>query len=131
VIASTAPQIRYPDCYGIDMSEMGKFLAFQAAVALCKERGNADLLREVYEDCVAQSKKPTKEMRNQQYVELVLVQFVLTGSCPSLATLNPAAFSPAPRGTTGGGPGSYRALGCGGSLGGLAASFTFSSSYRR
>ena len=64
VIASTAPQIRYPDCYGIDMSEMGKFLAFQAAVALCKERGKTDLLREVYEDCVAQSKKPTKEMQN-------------------------------------------------------------------
>ena len=64
VIASTAPQIRYPDCYGIDMSEMGKFLAFQATVALCKERGKADLLREVYEDCVAQSKKPTKEMQN-------------------------------------------------------------------
>jgi amidophosphoribosyltransferase len=64
VIASTAPQIRYPDCYGIDMSEMGKFLAFQAAVALCKERGMTDLLREVYEDCVAQSKRPTAEMRN-------------------------------------------------------------------
>jgi amidophosphoribosyltransferase len=64
VIASTAPQIRYPDCYGIDMSEMGKFLAFQAAVALCKERGMTDLLREVYEDCVAQAKKPTHEMRN-------------------------------------------------------------------
>jgi len=64
VIASTAPQIRYPDCYGIDMSEMGKFLAFQAAVALCKERGMTDLLREVYEDCVAQSKRPTSEMRN-------------------------------------------------------------------
>ena len=64
VIASTAPQIRYPDCYGIDMSEMGKFLAFQAAVALCKDRGMTDLLREVYEDCVAQSKKPTKEMKN-------------------------------------------------------------------
>ena len=47
-----------------DMSEMGKFLAFQAAVALCKERGMADLLREVYGDCVAQAKKPTKEMRN-------------------------------------------------------------------
>jgi len=64
VIASTAPQIRYPDCYGIDMSEMGKFLAFQAAVALCKERGMADLLREVYEDCAAQAKRPTAEMRN-------------------------------------------------------------------
>ena len=64
VIASTAPQIRYPDCYGIDMSEMGKFLAFQAAVALCKDRGMGDLLREVYEDCAAQAKRPTAELRN-------------------------------------------------------------------
>jgi amidophosphoribosyltransferase len=64
VIASTAPQIRYPDCYGIDMSEMGKFLAFQAAVALCKDRGMTDLLREVYEDCVAQSTKPAAELKN-------------------------------------------------------------------
>ena len=64
VIASTAPQIRYPDCYGIDMSEMGKFLAFQAAVALCKERGMGDLMRDVYEDCLAQAKKPAAEMKN-------------------------------------------------------------------
>ena len=64
VIASTAPQIRYPDCYGIDMSEMGKFLAFQAAVALCQETGKESLLREVYEDCVAQAKKPTEQMKN-------------------------------------------------------------------
>jgi amidophosphoribosyltransferase len=64
VIASTAPQIRYPDCYGIDMSEMGKFLAFQAAVALCKEKGKQDLLREVYEDCVAQSKNWGQPMKN-------------------------------------------------------------------
>ncbi len=64
VIASTAPQIRYPDCYGIDMSEMGKFLAFQAAVALCKDRGKHDVLREVYEDCVAQAARPTEELRN-------------------------------------------------------------------
>ena len=64
VIASTAPQIRYPDCYGIDMSEMGKFLAFQAAVALCKEKGREGLLREVYEACLAQAGKPAAEMRN-------------------------------------------------------------------
>ncbi len=64
VIASTAPQIRYPDCYGIDMSEMGKFLAFQAVVALCKEKGKQDLLREVYEDCVAQAKNPPAVMKN-------------------------------------------------------------------
>src|SRR5690606_8413625 len=48
VIVSTAPQIRYPDCYGIDMSELGKFIAFEAAVALLKERGQGDLLEEVY-----------------------------------------------------------------------------------
>jgi amidophosphoribosyltransferase len=51
VILSTAPQIRYPDCYGIDMSELGKFIAFEAAVALIKERGQETLLDEVYELC--------------------------------------------------------------------------------
>jgi amidophosphoribosyltransferase len=51
VIVSTAPQIRYPDCYGIDMSELGKFIAFEAAVALLHERGQTTLLDEVYELC--------------------------------------------------------------------------------
>jgi len=51
VIVSTAPQIRYPDCYGIDMSQLGKFIAFEATVTLLKERGRTDLLREVYENC--------------------------------------------------------------------------------
>ncbi|AHF91641.1 amidophosphoribosyltransferase [Opitutaceae bacterium TAV5] len=51
VVASTAPQIRYPDCYGIDMSEIGKFVAFEAAVALLKERGKGDVLQEVYTLC--------------------------------------------------------------------------------
>ena len=64
VIASTAPQIRYPDCYGIDMSEMGKFLAFQAAVALCQDTGRKELLREVYEACAAQASRPAAEMEN-------------------------------------------------------------------
>jgi amidophosphoribosyltransferase len=51
VIVSTAPQIRYPDCYGIDMSELGKFIAFEAAISLIKERGMGDLLEEVYRLC--------------------------------------------------------------------------------
>jgi len=51
VIVSTAPQIRYPDCYGIDMSELGKFIAFEAAIALLNERGQGHLLDEVYELC--------------------------------------------------------------------------------
>ncbi len=51
VIVSTAPQIRYPDCYGIDMSELGKFVAFEATVALLKELGKGGLLAEVYALC--------------------------------------------------------------------------------
>jgi len=51
VIVSTAPQIRYPDCYGIDMSELGKFIAFEAAVELIKDAGRGALLEEVYRLC--------------------------------------------------------------------------------
>jgi amidophosphoribosyltransferase len=58
VIVSTAPQIRYPDCYGIDMSQIGKFVAFEAAVALLKETGRAGVLEAVYEKCRAEVSKP-------------------------------------------------------------------------
>jgi amidophosphoribosyltransferase len=59
VVLSSAPQIRYPDCYGIDMSELGKFVAFEAAVALLRERGKGGLLDEVYQACVAEEAKAT------------------------------------------------------------------------
>jgi len=60
IIASTAPQIRYPDCYGIDMSEIGKFVAFEAAITLLKERGQAPLIEEVYRLCRDELKSPGK-----------------------------------------------------------------------
>ena len=65
VICSTAPQIRYPDCYGIDMSELGKFIAFNAAVALHRRAGRQHLLDQIYEDCRAELEKPAAERRNR------------------------------------------------------------------
>ena len=53
VIVSSAPQIRYPDFYGIDMSRIGDFIAFKAAVALRKDRGEAPMLKELYDSCSA------------------------------------------------------------------------------
>lgn len=53
VIVSSAPQIRYPDFYGIDMSRIGDFIAFKAAVALRKDRGEASMLKELYDSCAA------------------------------------------------------------------------------
>lgn len=64
VIVSTAPQIRYPDCYGIDMSELGKFVAFEAAVTLLKEQGKEDLLEEVYRLCSAEVSEKEKPDTN-------------------------------------------------------------------
>jgi amidophosphoribosyltransferase len=64
VICSTAPQIRYPDCYGIDMSELGRFIAFQAAVALHQRAGRASLLEKIYQNCLAELEKPPQERGN-------------------------------------------------------------------
>lgn len=64
VICSTAPQIRYPDCYGIDMSELGKFIAFQAAVRLLERNGRQGLIEEVHQDCLEELCKPWDEMQN-------------------------------------------------------------------
>jgi len=65
VICSTAPQIRYPDCYGIDMSELGKFIAFNAAVALHRRAGRQHLLDEIYEQCKEELKKAPADRVNR------------------------------------------------------------------
>ena len=64
ILVSSAPQIRYPDCYGIDMSKLGDFAAFRAAVALHKERGNEALLGEIYTQALLELQKPHPEQRN-------------------------------------------------------------------
>jgi amidophosphoribosyltransferase len=65
VICSTAPQIRYPDCYGIDMSELGKFIAFQAAVAMHRRAGRQSLLDRINDDCRRELAKPREERVNR------------------------------------------------------------------
>lgn len=64
VIVSSAPQIRYPDCYGIDMAKLGDFMVFRAAVALIKERFMDNLLEEVLEKAKAQMELPMEENIN-------------------------------------------------------------------
>ena len=64
IIVSSAPQIRYPDCYGIDMSKMGNFIAFQAAVSLLKENRKESILLDIYNKCKSQEKFPKEKMVN-------------------------------------------------------------------
>ncbi|MBL9115274.1 MAG: amidophosphoribosyltransferase [Verrucomicrobiaceae bacterium] len=64
IVVSTAPQIRYPDCYGIDMAELGKFIAFQAAISLLKERGMTRIIAETQEQALAELRKPKEQMQN-------------------------------------------------------------------
>lgn len=64
VIVSSSPQVRYPDCYGIDMSRMGEFIAFRAAVALAKERGFDSVLADIYRKSKAQQGMPKEVVVN-------------------------------------------------------------------
>lgn len=73
VIVSSAPQIRYPDCYGIDMSRLKDFVAFQAMLGLLKDRNKEGQLQEVYQKCKAQENLPKEQMVN--YVKELYDQF--------------------------------------------------------
>ncbi|NOY49892.1 MAG: amidophosphoribosyltransferase [Chlorobi bacterium] len=73
IIVSSAPQIRYPDCYGIDMARLGDFIAFRAAINLLKETNQKDVINMVYARCKAQQNLPKEEIVN--YVKLIYKPF--------------------------------------------------------
>lgn len=75
IVVSSSPQIRYPDCYGIDMAKLGDFIAFRAAIGLLKDTGRCSLIDEVYNEAVAELKKPVGDMRN-------LVKEIYNPFCP-------------------------------------------------
>ncbi|HEY0898968.1 MAG TPA: amidophosphoribosyltransferase, partial [Sphingobacteriaceae bacterium] len=64
IVVSSAPQIRYPDCYGIDMSRMGEFVAFEAAISLLKASGRENIIHETYENCKASLLHDKKDVIN-------------------------------------------------------------------
>ncbi|MDR2425332.1 MAG: amidophosphoribosyltransferase [Prevotellaceae bacterium] len=64
VIVSSAPQIRYPDCYGIDMTRMTEFCAFRAVIELLHESGNWQIINDIYQKCKAQQHLPKEKIVN-------------------------------------------------------------------
>lgn len=73
VVVSSAPQIRYPDCYGIDMAKMGDFIAFEATIQLLHDTNQTVLIDEVYKKCLEQVNLPKEQVRN--YVKEIYAPF--------------------------------------------------------
>lgn len=73
IVVSSAPQIRYPDCYGIDMSRMGEFVAFEAAISLLRETGREDIIERVYQNCIESEK--LGNMQTENFVQEIYSQF--------------------------------------------------------
>jgi len=73
VVVSSAPQIRFPDCYGIDMAKMGDFIAFEAAIQLLKDSGKEQLIQDVYKKCKDQINLPKEQIKN--YVKEIYSPF--------------------------------------------------------
>ena len=73
VVVSSAPQIRFPDCYGIDMSRMGEFVAFEAAISLLKDAGRDDVILQVYQNCKDSANLPKEQVEN--YVKAIYEPF--------------------------------------------------------
>jgi amidophosphoribosyltransferase len=85
IIASSAPQIRYPDCYGIDMAKLGDFIAFRAAIELLKDTGQQHIINEVYKKSKAQQKLPKEEIVN--YVKEIYKPFTAVQISEKIADL--------------------------------------------
>jgi amidophosphoribosyltransferase len=73
VVVSSAPQIRYPDCYGIDMAKMGDFIAFEAAIQLLVDTKRENIIQNVYKQCLSQVDLPKEQVRN--YVKEIYAPF--------------------------------------------------------
>jgi amidophosphoribosyltransferase len=85
IIASSAPQIRYPDCYGIDMSKLHDFIAFQAAIALLRETNQAHVINEVFWKCKGQEDLPKEEVKN--YVKEIYKPFTAVQISSKIAAM--------------------------------------------
>jgi amidophosphoribosyltransferase len=73
VVVSSAPQIRFPDCYGIDMAKMGDFIAFEATIQLLRDTNQTAIIDEVYKKCLEQVNLPKEQVRN--YVKEIYAPF--------------------------------------------------------
>ena len=85
VIVSSCPQIRYPDCYGIDMAKLGDFVAFRAAIDLLRETGQESVINHVYKQCKAQQNLPKEEIIN--YVKEIYKPFTVEQISNKIAQL--------------------------------------------
>ena len=75
VIVSSAPQIRYPDCYGIDMAKLGDFIAFKAAIALLKDTNQTYIIEDVYQKCKSNSEGNTQNSKQENFVKAIYKPF--------------------------------------------------------
>jgi len=85
IVVSSAPQIRYPDCYGIDMSKLGDFIAFKAAISLMKESGKECCLQQIYEKCKEMQR--TGQLNSENMVRQVYKPFTAEKIADKIATL--------------------------------------------
>ena len=85
IVVSSAPQIRYPDCYGIDMARLDKFIAFNATIELLKETGQQSLIDKVYAQCKQQENLPKEEIVN--YVRQIYQNFTAEQISAKIAEL--------------------------------------------